>query len=64
MDPNATLVGAIREITSRDPATLTESHAAELVELVDGLDIWLSRGGFRPDAWEDTSDDYPANSTD
>lgn len=61
MDPNAALE-AIREITSRDSFyALADDDARELVDLIDGLDIWLSRGGFRPDAWENTSDDYPAN---
>ena len=49
MDPNAALT-EIREITAR--ATAGKSFDADkLAELVDGLDQWLSRGGFRPDAW-------------
>lgn len=61
MDPN-TALQRIRELTaainqqhwtalSRDPGG-TVTMAAELAELVEGLDEWLSRGGYPPTAWK------------
>lgn len=52
MDPNAALA-EIRELTAafeHDGAT-DEHDAVRLAELVSGLDEWLTRGGFLPDAW-------------
>lgn len=49
MDPNAAL-DAIRALVAR----LVESDdpdAARLAETVDGLDNWMSKAGFLPDAW-------------
>jgi hypothetical protein len=57
MDPNATLA-AIRELvkqidnTDRGSANIDlVDLALDLIELVDGLDQWLSKGGFLPSAW-------------
>lgn len=57
MDPNAALA-EIRKLVERasdlesfprpDPAELL----TELAEAVEGLDEWLSKGGFLPTAWE------------
>lgn len=33
-----------------------QDHAEELSELVAGLDDWLSRGGFPPQAWRPAGD--------
>ena len=49
MDPNATLA-RIRELT--DPGTVIgHDEGAELAELVEALDRWLTRGGPLPEAW-------------
>lgn len=56
MDPNATLT-RLRELAS-DISTgeyeLTDQGlaAAEMAELFDGLDTWLSRRGFLPTEWQ------------
>jgi hypothetical protein len=57
MDPNATLA-AIRELvkqidnTDRGSANIDlVDLALDLIELIDGLDQWLSKGGFLPSAW-------------
>lgn len=45
----------IRILTARrnnDPASFDSFDAAALCELVDGLDLWLSKGGFLPDEWQ------------
>lgn len=50
MDPNAALA-EIRDIVgrfNRDGGLVVD---ARLAELIDGLDGWLSKGGFLPDAW-------------
>src|SRR4029453_9675881 len=53
VDPNATLT-AIRTIVAQ---TYTDEGAgtgalAQLVDLVEALDAWLSKGGFAPTAWD------------
>ena len=50
MDPNAAL-DEIRSIVARADGGLGRSDAERLAELVDGLDGWLSRGGFLPADW-------------
>lgn len=50
MDPDAALA-EIRDIISRWNRDGGLVVAARLAELVDGLDGWLSKGGFLPDAW-------------
>lgn len=64
MDPNAALE-RIREITRgyNDPDSEDFNavpgvddlvdYAQQLTELVDGLDEWLTKGGFVPEAWEE-----------
>lgn len=54
MDPNACL-NEIRRLTAKrnnDPASFDSFDAATLCELVDGLDLWMTRGGFLPEEWE------------
>lgn len=48
MDPNETL-SAIRH-TVMSPGNLADYD--RLCELVDGLDQWLSKGGFLPAPWD------------
>jgi hypothetical protein len=47
MDPNACLA-EIRQIVSN----FESNDYLRLAELVDGLDDWLSHGGFKPTEWE------------
>lgn len=49
MDPNDTL-DRIRAIVDMDHED-TERTYEELATLVQSLDLWLSGGGFPPDAW-------------
>ena len=56
MDPNAAL-GRVRYLTGKinSPGVRTEDLATlaeDLAEVFQGLDEWLSGGGFRPDAWQ------------
>lgn len=52
MDPDAALA-EIREILSR--RDMHEGLDAErLADLIDGLDTWISRGGFLPRNWRGT----------
>jgi hypothetical protein len=52
MDPNAALV-SIRELVSLlVDSPFATPQETELAELVQGLDEWLTRGGFLPTAWE------------
>lgn len=58
MDPNAALE-EIRELVAAI-ATATDEEigaglGAALAERVNGLDVWLDAGGFKPDAWWDGS---------
>lgn len=53
MDPNVTL-GRIREILEaydREEDEVSHHLGNELVDLVEGLDHWLSGGGFLPAPW-------------
>jgi hypothetical protein len=53
MDPDATLT-QIRNLIIQHQTSAEEmstSDAAELVELVDSLDEWMSKGGFLPTEW-------------
>jgi hypothetical protein len=64
MDPNETLermrkisawVGVSPSVPTAEPSIVREA-LSELVELFDGLDDWLSRGGFPPEAWREGPD--------
>lgn len=51
MDPNAALA-EIRELVAKiDSPDWHHTDASRLCDLVDGLDQWMSRGGFLPVAW-------------
>jgi hypothetical protein len=54
MDPNASL-SRIRALVREHAAAESNEHKAgiadELVDLIDSLDQWLSRGGFKPKPW-------------
>jgi hypothetical protein len=50
MDPNAALT-EIRAIVA-DYSAGKDFDADRLAELVDGLDGWMSKGGYAPKAWE------------
>ena len=53
MDPDEAL-GRMREIVAefdRSDDTARAGDCEELVDLVRGVDDWMSRGGFAPTAW-------------
>jgi hypothetical protein len=54
MDPNAALE-RLRELIAINVRAETDSFKSELAddicEVLEGLDQWLSRGGFLPKAW-------------
>jgi hypothetical protein len=56
MDPNSNLLEQrrIAKAILADP----DAHsygAVRLAELVEALDEWISRGGFRPTSWKGTN---------
>ena len=56
MDPTECLA-EIRRLTAKrnnDPSSFDTVDAAMLCELVDGLDAWLTKGGFLPSQWRRT----------
>lgn len=56
MDPNETL-RQIRALYAPG-AERTDPDGAELSELVQALDEWLSRGGFPPEEWREGPDAF------
>lgn len=52
MDPNAALL-AIRSLMTdiREEQSPLDPDVADLLEAIDGLDQWLSKGGFLPQVW-------------
>ena len=54
MDPNEALK-RIRKLVEGavGPSAYNEEQLAELAELFDGLDAWLSKGGFLPKDWNE-----------
>lgn len=53
MDPDDALT-QIRELITKHQTSgeeMSTSDAADLVELIDGLDEWLTKGGFLPTEW-------------
>ena len=55
MDPNSNLKEQLhlaQHIINTDDPTVRVGAAIRLAELVEALDEWLRRGGFRPAAWE------------
>ena len=62
MDPDVALeellalVDRIEPLTSKCVPSMAVLHdIGRLVELVDGLDGWLTAGGFLPSRWRPTS---------
>ena len=56
MDPDANLLEQrqiVQRMLSADEVDI--SDALRLAELVNDLDRWLSRGGFRPRRWRTTT---------
>lgn len=55
MDVNATLA-RLRELVKEIDAAADNEHKAdiadEFADLIDGLDQWITRGGFLPSAWQ------------
>lgn len=56
MDPNAALAAIRRLVTESDVVDLDDrellaSMLEDLANRVQGLDDWLTGGGFLPDAW-------------
>ncbi len=52
MDPDATLTRIREIITTYDLSTYDQRELAnELVDLITGLDTWLTHGGFLPESW-------------
>lgn len=54
MDPNAALAQLRmlgHAIMNAGEGDDTSFNAVEMAETLQGLDVWLSRGGFLPDAW-------------
>ena len=51
MDPNATLK-EIREIIKSWTKDESKDIPSRLVDLIDGLDGWISKGGFLPRDWQ------------
>lgn len=52
MDPDAALE-EVRRIVARADAEGTDivEDYNRLIDLIDGLDQWISRGGFMPKVW-------------
>ena len=65
MDPDEALKrirAAITEIRIRDTEGRTEKVrdvAVEMAAKVEALDEWLSKGGFKPVAWQGIAVPYP-----
>lgn len=53
MDPNEALARIRRMVDQiiAQPSTATSDDAIALAEVVEGLDHWIARGGFLPEAW-------------
>jgi hypothetical protein len=54
MDPNAALK-EIREIVKDPDSNLDSGRVgtlSRLIDLIDGLDGWISKGGFLPRDWQ------------
>lgn len=65
MDPNAAYE-RITDITNANlagaiPSSNAEATLDELTQLVEGLDIWLKKGGFLPTAWKNALGPNPAH---
>jgi hypothetical protein len=58
MDPNE-ILRLMREVVAeyRKPQPSSDSLLADLVQQVEAMDEWLSKGGFLPSAWEREEED-------
>lgn len=54
MDPNAALQELREAYNEVQDGTLTIEDAERFVVLFDGLDNWLSEGGFLPSDWDES----------
>ena len=54
MDPNATLERIRTLVAAMLDRSDTSDETDELVQAIDNLDTWISRGGFLPEAWQAT----------
>lgn len=53
MDPNANLAELRALVKANADAEHVSDHdTARMIELVDAIDGWMSKGGFLPAAWE------------
>ncbi len=52
MDPTATLARIREALANHAENGLSDDETMELVECVEALDDWLSRGGFLPTQWQ------------
>ena len=59
MDPNITLermriltAAVLKGYEDKGSNGVDQDDAADLAEYVKSLDEWLSKGGFKPDAWQ------------
>lgn len=62
MDPNAalrTIRSIVKQVLTADQSRIDplalQAAALEMSEAFDGLDEWLTRGGFLPEMWERTT---------
>lgn len=54
MDPNVTLNEIRAMIGLFDAGDYSHTlHTDKLVDLIDGLDKWITNGGFLPDPWKE-----------
>lgn len=60
MDPNAALA-ELRELLREGDVEISPEEISQAIDLFQGLDDWLSGGGFLPRAWqrEDSTDGGP-----
>lgn len=57
MDPNETLRRIRESIAMWHNGGLDTDQISELIEHVSALDLWMSKGGFRPAQWLGTETD-------
>lgn len=59
MDPNAALATMRRLLGGRDADGnwYSESEAQDFADLFEGLDEWISNGGFLPSEWRNARHD-------
>lgn len=51
MDPNVTLMNIRAILKTSETRELSEDVVQELIEHVEALDTWITRGGFLPAEW-------------